>query len=140
MDVSLKVECLETELSNALQVIEQQKGQVKVVRDENDLAKIAEQEESIKNLQTDLEYVKKELIEARAHKSASDDKLSTVQDKIETMQNNINSLSDEGKVFFFFWYTVNSVIEDWKNHENSDFYLVKTDKNSNTRQFRKFKN
>ena len=51
MDVSLKVECLETELSNALQVIEQQKGQVKVVRDENDLAKIAEQEESIDNLQ-----------------------------------------------------------------------------------------
>ena len=70
------------------------------------MAKIAEQEESIKNLQTDLEYVKKELIEARAHKSASDDKLSTVQDKIETMQNNINSLSDEGKIFFPFWILI----------------------------------
>ena len=92
-----RVECLENELQDALQVIEQQKGQVKVVRDENDLAKIAEQEEAINNLQSELAYVKKELIEARAHKSASDDKLSTVQDKIETMQNNINSLSDEGK-------------------------------------------
>ena len=38
-------------MQNALQVIETQKGQVKVVRDENDLAKIAEQEESIDNLQ-----------------------------------------------------------------------------------------
>ena len=93
-----RVECLENELQDALQVIEQQKGQVKVVRDENDLAKIAEQEEAINNLQSELAYVKKELIEARAHKSASDDKLSTVQDKIETMQNNINSLSDEGKL------------------------------------------
>ena len=45
------VECLDRELQNALQVIETQKGQVKVVRDENDLAKIAEQEESIDNLQ-----------------------------------------------------------------------------------------
>ena len=66
------VECLDRELQNALQVIETQKGQVKVVRDENDLAKIAEQEESIDNLQQELGYVKKELIEARAHKSASD--------------------------------------------------------------------
>ena len=31
-------------------------------------------------------------------------------------------------------------IEDWKNRENSDFYLVKTDKISNTRLFQKFKN
>ena len=45
------VECLDRELQNALQVIETQKGQVKVVRDESDLAKIAEQEESIDNLQ-----------------------------------------------------------------------------------------
>ena len=51
-------------------------------------------------MQQELAYVRKELIEARAHKSASDDKLSTVQDKIETMQNNINSLSDEGKYSF----------------------------------------
>merc|ERR1719150_754542 len=93
------VECLDRELQNALQVIETQKGQVKVVRDENDLAKIVEQEESIDNLQQELGYVKKELIEARANKSASDDKLSHVQDKIETMQNNINSLSDEGTRF-----------------------------------------
>ena len=50
----------------------------------------------------ELGYVKKELIEARANKSASDDKLSHVQDKIETMQNNINSLSDEGKIFNLF--------------------------------------
>merc|ERR1712061_195778 len=64
------VECLDRELQNALQVIETQKGQVKVVRDENDLAKIAEQEESIDNLQQELGYVKKELIEARANKSA----------------------------------------------------------------------
>ena len=98
------VECLDRELQNALQVIETQKGQVKVVRDENDLAKIAEQEESIDNLQQELGYVKKELIEARAHKSASDDKLSHVQDKIETMQNNINSLSDEGKISFVLIY------------------------------------
>ena len=48
----------------------------------------------------ELGYVKKELIEARANKSASDDKLSHVQDKIETMQNNINSLSDEGNKIF----------------------------------------
>ncbi len=92
-----KVECLETDLNTALDTIEEQKGQVVVKRSDEDIAKLAEQEEMIGQLQQDLGYVKKELIEARAHKSASDDKLGTVQDKIETMQNNINSLSDESK-------------------------------------------
>merc|ERR1719266_679110 len=91
-----RVECLEDELSAALDKIEEQKGQVVIQRSDEDIAKIAEQEETISNVQQELAYVRKELIEARAHKSASDDKLSTVQDKIETMQNNINSLSDEG--------------------------------------------
>merc|ERR1719189_87934 len=91
-----RVECLEDELSAALDKIEEQKGQVVIKRSDEDIAKIAEQEETISNVQQELAYVRKELIEARAHKSASDDKLSTVQDKIETMQNNINSLSDEG--------------------------------------------
>lgn len=78
-------------------MIEEQKGQVLVKRDDADVAKIAEQAGTIAKLQEDVAYIKQELIEARAHKSASDDKLSTVQDKIETMQNNINSLSNEGK-------------------------------------------
>ena len=90
-------ECLENELTQARQIIEDQKGQVVVKRSDEDIAKIEEQAEAIIKVQDELAYVRKELIEARAHKSASDDKLSTVQDKIETMQNNINSLSDEGK-------------------------------------------
>ena len=93
-----RVECLENELIEAKNTIEDQKGQVLVKRSDEDIAKIEEQENVIDNLQQEVSYVKKELIEARAHKSASDDKLSTVQDKIETLQNNINSLTDEGKV------------------------------------------
>ena len=54
------------------------------------------QEFAISNVQQELTYVRKELIEARANKSASDDKLNNVQDQIDTMQNNINSLTDEG--------------------------------------------
>ena len=54
------------------------------------------QEFAISNVQQELNYVRKELIEARANKSASDDKLNNVQDQIDTMQNNINSLTDEG--------------------------------------------
>ena len=57
------------------------------------------QEFAISNVQQELNYVRKELIEARANKSASDDKLNNVQDQIDTMQNNINSLTDEGN----FW-------------------------------------
>ena len=95
-----RVECLENELIEAKNTIEDQKGQVLVKRSDEDIAKIEEQENVIDNLQQEVSYVKKELIEARAHKSASDDKLSTVQDKIETLQNNINSLTDEGKLWF----------------------------------------
>ena len=91
-----RVECLERDLTEAKQIIQEQKDQVVIQRSEEDIATIAEQDINIGNLQQELNYVRKELIEARAHKSASDDKLSTVQDKIETMQNNINSLSDEG--------------------------------------------
>ena len=91
-----RVECLENELVDAKATIEHQKGQVVVKRSDEDIALIQEQEGMISSLQQELGYVKKELIEARAHKSASDDKLSTVQDKIETLQNNINSLTDEG--------------------------------------------
>ena len=96
-----RVECLENELFEAKATIEDQKGQVVVKRSDEDIAKIEEQESIINNLQQEVGYVKKELIEARAHKSASDDKLSTVQDKIETLQNNINSLTDEGKLDFY---------------------------------------
>jgi hypothetical protein len=42
-------------------------------------------------------YLKQELIEARAHKSASDDQLGNVSGKLETLENTITSLSDEGK-------------------------------------------
>ena len=91
-----RVECLEKEVAEARDIIEEQQGQVVVKRSDEDIAKIEEQESVIHNLQQEVGYVKKELIEARAHKSASDDKLSTVQDKIETLQNNINSLTDEG--------------------------------------------
>lgn len=66
-------------------------------------------------MQKDLGYLKQELIEARAHKSASDDKvivnislqkiallychfqLGNVSGKLETLENTITSLSDEGK-------------------------------------------
>ena len=108
-----QVECLETELMNAKQIIEDQKDQVVVKRDDEDIAKIEEQEQIIAKVQEEVAYVRKELIEARAHKSASDDKLSTVQDKIETMQNNINSLTDEGnlsissKFLEYFLFVVN---------------------------------
>ena len=94
-----RVECLENELIDAKATIEDQKGQVVVKRSDEDIAQIQEQEGMINSLQQELGYIKKELIDARAHKSASDDKLSTVQDKIETLQNNINSLTDEGNYF-----------------------------------------
>merc|ERR1719483_2055236 len=91
-----RVECLEDELSAALDKIEEQKGQVVIQRSDDDIAKIADQEFAISNVQQELTYVRKELIEARANKSASDDKLNNVQDQIDTMQNNINSLTNEG--------------------------------------------
>ncbi len=71
-----------------------------VKRDENDIAKIAEQEEAVASLQKEVAYIKQELIEARSNKAASDDELGTVKGKIETMQNNISSLSEEGKYYF----------------------------------------
>merc|ERR1711936_255149 len=64
-----RVECLEDELSAALDKIEEQKGQVVIKRSEEDIEKIADQEFQISNVQQELAYVRKELIEARAHKS-----------------------------------------------------------------------
>lgn len=90
-----RVECLETELSDAHQVIEEQKSQVVVQRFPEDIEKITQQEATIENLHKEVAYIKQELIEARSHKSASDDELGTVKDQIETMQNNITSLSEE---------------------------------------------
>jgi len=43
--------------------------------------------------------LKQELIEARAHKSASDDQLGNVSGKLETLENTITSLYDEGSHF-----------------------------------------
>ena len=120
-----RVECLENELFEAKATIEDQKGQVVVKRSDEDIAKIEEQESIINNLQQEVGYVKKELIEARAHKSASDDKLSTVQDKIETLQNNINSLTDEGKLDFYekkkSWNFFSYIKKVVKPQRNSDF-------------------
>ncbi len=47
-------------------------------------------------LQEDATYLRQELIEARARKSASDDELGTIRGKVETLENTITSLSDEG--------------------------------------------
>ena len=55
------------------------------------------QDESLTSLQKEVSYLKQELIEARAHKSASDDQLGNVSGKLETLENTITSLSDEGK-------------------------------------------
>ncbi len=54
---------------------------------------------TIANFQKEVGYLKQELIEARAHKSASDDQLGNVSGKLETLENTITSLSDEGSHF-----------------------------------------
>lgn len=58
------------------------------------------QEETISSLHKEISYLKQELIEARAHKSASDDQLGNVSGKLETLENTISSLSDEGNYVF----------------------------------------
>ena len=93
-----KVECLERELANANQIIEEQAASVKTERDPEDVAQIEDQSLAISKLREEVAYFKQELIEARAHKSASDDDLGNVTGQLETLQNQIVSLSDEGTV------------------------------------------
>ena len=71
-------------------------SQVKIERFPEDIAKISEQVCEIQQLENEVGYLKQELIEARAMKSASDDELGTVKGKLETLENSMMSLSNEG--------------------------------------------
>ena len=79
------------------QVIEEQAASANVVQSlPEDVARIQDQESQIRHMSEDLGHYKQELIEARAHKSASDDDLGNVKGQLETLQNQISSLSEEG--------------------------------------------
>ena len=67
-----------------------------VQRSQDDIDQLATQEQTITRLQEEVSYIKQQLIEARAHKSASDDELGNVKGQLETLENNITSLSEEG--------------------------------------------
>ncbi len=68
-----------------------------VKRSPEDIECISEQKKGIDCLREEVAYLKQELIEARARKSASDDELSTVRGKMETLENNLEAMSNEGK-------------------------------------------
>ena len=119
VQLKYRVDVLETELAKALkvtaamlfhefppkgnyfvslQVIEDQKESAKVVQSlPEDVAKMNDQETKIQQMSEELGHYKQELIEARAHKSASDDDLGNVKGQLETLQNQITSLSEEGE-------------------------------------------
>jgi chromosome segregation ATPase len=93
-----KIECLEGDLKQAQNQIEEAQSQVVIQRSEDDVEKIAEQGETIRKLESDASYLRQELIEARARKSASDDELGTMKGKLETLENNITALSNESEL------------------------------------------
>jgi len=96
-ELKYKVDLLESELGQARMMIDDQAAAAQTEQSlPEDVAKISEQQISIQKMGQDLARYKQELIEARAHKSASDDDLGNVKGQLETMQNQITSLSEEG--------------------------------------------
>merc|ERR1712029_1092594 len=96
-ELKYKVDLLESELGQARMMIDDQAAATQTEQSlPEDVAKISEQQISIQKMGQDLARYKQELIEARAHKSASDDDLGNVKGQLETMQNQITSLSEEG--------------------------------------------
>lgn len=96
-EMQYKIECLQDELTKAKDTIEEQKSQVVIQRDPEDLQMIEAQQGEMKQLAEEIGYLKQELIDARAMKSASDDELDTVRGKVETLENNVAALSNEGQ-------------------------------------------
>ncbi len=101
--LKFRVETLEEELSAAhaqygdLRATMEERD--RTVRAPEDVQRIGELEQEVAKAQDEASYLRQELIEARARKSASDDELGTVRGKLETLQNTITSLSEEGTAF-----------------------------------------
>ncbi len=91
-----RVECLEERLNEAKAAIATAEANVVIERSEEDVAAIVALENDATKYLEEIAYLKKELIEARARKSASDDELATVRGKFETLENSVESLSSEG--------------------------------------------
>ncbi len=99
--LKLKVETLSDELSEErrrcaeLEAAEEER--TRHVRAPEDVEAIALLEEQLAAARGEVGYLRQELIEARARKSASDDELGTFKGKAETLQNTVSSLSEEGE-------------------------------------------
>ena len=90
-----KLECLETELQHTRRLLQQAQANKVVQRAEEDIALLAQQEDDMAKLRTDLAYMKKELIESRSRNAAAEDDLNTVKGTVETMTNSAKALNNE---------------------------------------------
>ena len=90
-----KVECLDTELQHTRRLLQQAQANKVVQRADEDIAMLAQQEEAMAKLRTDLAYMKKELIESRSRNAAAEDDLNTVKGTVETMTNSAKALNNE---------------------------------------------
>ena len=90
-----KVECLDTELQHTRRLLQQAQANKVVQRSDEDIAMLAQQEDAMAKLKTDLAYMKKELIESRSRNAAAEDDLNTVKGTVETMTNSAKALNNE---------------------------------------------
>ncbi len=121
-----QVETLEGELAESRRANEELKAEQEraVQRAPEDIEAIAGLEADVRRSQEEASYLKQELIEARARKSASDDELGTVMGKIETLENTIASLSDEGTVLRTKIGDLEKTVEEKTRESNHLFELV----------------
>jgi len=90
-----EIECLRTELQHSQMQLQLNQENKIIERSEEDVKLIDEQMENIEKLKAEVAYIKKELIDARARKSAAEDELNTVKGTVETFHNSSKALSNE---------------------------------------------
>merc|ERR1712192_289258 len=90
-----QVECLNTQLQHTKMLLVESEGNKVTERSEEDIAQLAQQEDTIGKLRTEVAYMKKELIESRSKNAAAEDDLNTVKGTVETMTNSANALNNE---------------------------------------------
>lgn len=90
-----QVECLSTELQHTKMLLAESEANKVTQRSEEDIAQLAQQEDTIGKLKTEVAYMKKELIESRSKNAAAEDDLNTVKGTVETMTNSANALNNE---------------------------------------------
>ena len=74
-----QVECLKTELQHTKMLLAESEANKVTQRSEEDITQLAQQEDTIGKLKTEVAYMKKELIESRSKNAAAEDDLNTVK-------------------------------------------------------------